>query len=242
MARTAIQLYTLRDVDGSLEDLLEMVAASGFEAVEFAGRETEHEPEDVASMLSRNGLDVAAAHVGIDDLESDAVALAERYEAMGCTDLICPGVGPEYFQSQEGVAGVATRLQVVAEELEDTNCTLHYHTHDQEFQSIEGGLAFEAFLAATEIGIELDVGHALRAGEDPAEWLRRLDGRAEFVHFADVDVESDASVPLGAGDVDLEACADAAASIGADWYVYEYEGDEPLDTLDDAAQYLLNLK
>ncbi|GAB3687561.1 sugar phosphate isomerase/epimerase [Salinarchaeum chitinilyticum] len=242
MARTAIQLYTLRDVDSPLEDLLEMVAASGFEAVELAGRETDHEPDAVKSMLSRNGLDLAGAHVGLDDLEADPTGLAERYQRMGCTDLICPGVGEEYFQSMEGVAGVATRLQAVADELDDTDCTLHYHTHDQEFQPIEDGVAFEAFLAATEIPIELDVGHALRAGEDPAEWLRRLDGRAEFVHFADVDVASDESVPLGEGDVDLEACADAAAGIGADWYVYEYEGADPLDSLDDSAQYLLNLK
>ncbi|AGN02145.1 xylose isomerase [Salinarchaeum sp. Harcht-Bsk1] len=241
MARTAIQLYTLREVDSSLDDLLEMVAAAGFDAVEFAGRETKYEPDEVVDMLARNGLEVAGAHVGIEDLEDDPDGLAERYEAMDCTNLICPGMDPRHFESQEGVATAAGRLEVVADALEDTDCTLHYHTHTQEFQQIEGGLAFEGFLAATDVSIELDVGHTLRAGEDPADWLRRLEGRAELVHFADVDVESDESVPLGEGDVDLAACAEAAAEIGADWYVYEYEGADPLTTIDDAAQKLMNL-
>ena len=241
MARTAIQLYTLREVESELGDLLEMVAASGYEAVEFAGREDEYDVEELNELLAKNGLDVAGAHLGIEQLEEDPVSLAERYSAIDCEHLICPGLDPEYFESKEGVAAAATRLQVVAEALADTDCTLHYHTHDQEFQSIEGGNAFDAFLAATEFPIELDVGHALRAGEDPAAWLRRLEGRADLVHFADVDVETDSSVPLGEGDVDLEACAEAAREIGADWWVYEYEGADPLDSLDDAAQQLLNL-
>jgi len=241
MARTAIQLYTLREVDSSLPDLLEMVSAAGFDAVEFAGRETNYDPDEVEDMLARTGLDVAGAHVGIDDLEADPDELPERYETFGCTNLICPGLDPQHFESQEGVAAAAGRLEAVADELEDTDCTLHYHTHTQEFQEIEGGVAFEGFLAATDVSIELDVGHTLRAEEDPVEWLRRLEGRADLVHFADVDVETDASVPLGQGDVDLDACADAAADIGADWYVYEYEGEDPLDTIDDAAQELMNL-
>jgi sugar phosphate isomerase/epimerase len=241
MARTAIQLYTLREVDSSLGDLLEMVSASGFDAVEFAGREGNFEPQEVSSMLAKNGLDVAGAHVGIEDLEGDLDDLVERYEAIGCTDLICPGLDPEYFASRDGVESAAGRLNTVAEDLAETDCTLHYHTHDQEFQHLGDGLAFEAFLDATEFPIELDVGHALRAGEDPADWLRRLEDRTEFVHFADVDVETDASVPLGEGDVDLEACADAAIDVGAAWFVYEYEGADPLATLDDASQRLLNL-
>ena len=43
--RTAVQLYTLRDVEGSLESLLERVAAAGFDGVEFAYRLPESDPE-----------------------------------------------------------------------------------------------------------------------------------------------------------------------------------------------------
>jgi len=241
MARTAIQLYTLRDVDSDLEDLLEIVSDAGFDAVEFAGRETNYEPEEVATMLSRTGLEAAGAHVGIETLEEDPGGTIERYEAMGCTDLVVPWLDPEHFESQEAVAAAATKLAAVSEALTGSDCTLHYHNHTQEFNEIEGGNSWDAFVAATEIGIELDVGHVARAGHDPVERLRALGDRAELVHFADVNVEADESVPLGEGDVDLEACAEAAHEVGADWFIYEYEGEEPMATLDTVAQRLMNL-
>ncbi|WP_128476279.1 hypothetical protein [Halorussus pelagicus] len=68
--RPVIQLYTLRDLDDSVPDLIRRVGETRFEGVEFAGL-GESDPGEIRDALDDAGLDAAAAHVGIEDLEAD---------------------------------------------------------------------------------------------------------------------------------------------------------------------------
>lgn len=77
------------------------------------------------------------------------------------------------------------------------------------------------------IGFELDLGWANVGGADPVDLLDQYGERISHVHFADADVASASPTELGEGDLDLEACAEAARSAGVEWYIYEH--DEPAD-------------
>jgi sugar phosphate isomerase/epimerase len=237
MPRPAIQLYTLRNVDRPFTDLLELVAEAGFDGVEFAGRVTEADPDAVVETLAETGLDVAGAHVGIEALEDDFEETVAVYDTFGVEHVVVPWLDAEHFASREAVAAAADRLSAVESRLDDRAKTLHYHNHDHEFVDLNGQTGFDAFVEATTCGIELDLGWALSAGEDPAAFLRSLGPRARLVHCKDaaLDADADASAPLGAGDLDLDSIGAAVTDVDPEWLIYEYEGADPLATLERSA-------
>jgi sugar phosphate isomerase/epimerase len=236
MVRSAIQLYTLRDVDRPFDEVLERVAAAGFEAVEFAYRVPDEDPGAVADTMDDVGLEPAGAHVGIDSLDEDFRDTVDFYDRLGVENVVIPWLDADHFESETAVAAAADRLADLGEDLADEGMRLHYHNHDHEFVALNGGTGFDAFVEATDCGIELDLGLALYAGDDVVRRLQDLGERSRLVHLKDFDVDAGESVPVGEGDLDLDGIAEAVADNDSDYLIYEFEGEDPLATLDVAAE------
>ena len=238
---TAVQLYTIRALDQPLPDVLELVATTGVDGVEFAGLE-ETPPEAVARTLEETGLEPAAAHVPMDDLEEAPAIVADTYRTLECSRLVVPWLDPEAFESRQAVEQTATRLATLGDVLAGEDIELSYHNHDQEFVPLESSTANDhetendhetAFdllateLESTSVTFELDVGWATAAGRDPVRLLERYGDRIDVVHLKDVD--GNGPCGLGAGDVPLERCVDAARAVDVDWLIYEH--DDPSDPI-----------
>ncbi|MCU4801992.1 sugar phosphate isomerase/epimerase [Halobacteria archaeon HArc-gm2] len=241
MTRPAIQLYTLRDVDRPFTELLELVADAGFEGVEFAFRVADEDSDDVVEALDETELEVAGAHVEIDELEEDFAETVTRYETLTTDNIVVPWLDQEHFASHEAIDAAVERLEVLDAELDEYGMAFHYHNHDHEYVDLNGETGFDAFLDATEIHVELDLGLALAAGDDPVARLRQLGERSDLVHLKDYDVDAGESVPVGEGDLDLDGISDAVTENDSDWLIYEYPGEDPLATLEDAAETVRDL-
>ena len=245
MVRTAINLYTVRELDEPTLDVLDRVADAGYDGVQFSGGVGDAAPAEVAEKLDERGLDVTAPHVGIDDLEGDFGAVAELYgEHLGCDSAVVPYLGVEHFESEEAVDQTAERLNDIAADLGERDWGLQYHNHEHEFVDLDGGNAFDRFAAGTEgsVDLEVDVGWVRYAGHDPAALLERYGDRVDLVHMKDVAVDADRDEcfrEIGEGDVDMAACADAAREIGASWLIYEHDAPEdPAASIDAGAAFL----
>ncbi|RQG99203.1 sugar phosphate isomerase/epimerase family protein [Natrarchaeobius oligotrophus] len=256
MVESAIQLYTLRNADVPFGELLERVADAGFDGVEFAYRVTDENPDAVRETLEEIGLAVAGAHVPIESFEEEFDDTVAFYETLGCDEIVVPWLDQEWFASREGLGSGIERLEALEDRLADRGITLHYHNHDHEYVALDEGNAedneegigdneggagkephtgFHAFVERSEVDLELDLGFVLKAGDDPVELLRAVDGRCRLAHVKDVDIDSGELVPVGTGDLDLAGCADAFRDCGGEWLIYEWEGDDPLASLEDAA-------
>jgi sugar phosphate isomerase/epimerase len=236
--RPAIQLFTLRQLDDSLPDLLARVGDTAFEGVEFAGLGGS-DPEEVRAALDDAGLDAAGAHVGIEDLESDLDSTVESYRTLDCERIVVPYLDEAQFASEKTTADTARRLQELAARLDDRT-DLGYHNHDQEFTALDGESAYDVLADETDIDLELDVGWATAAGHDPVGLLGHLRDRVPLVHLK--DVSGDRPVELGDGDVDSEACVRAAREAGTEWLVYEHDDpDDPEASLEHGAERLTEL-
>jgi sugar phosphate isomerase/epimerase len=251
MVQTAINLYSVRDLDEPTLTILDRVADAGYDGVQFAGGLGDATPDAVASKLAENGLTPIAPHLGIDALEGNLAAELETHrDGLGCGDVVVPSVDTEHFADGDSVDALAEELTDLATTLAAEDVGLHYHNHDFEFTSLSGGTAFDRFLSATAgsddappVGIELDVGWALAGGDDPAALIERLDDRIEYVHMKDVSVGADPpTVEIGTGDVDMAACADAARSVDAGWLIYEHDTpSDPAASIDHGADFLADL-
>ncbi|WP_266078745.1 sugar phosphate isomerase/epimerase family protein [Haladaptatus caseinilyticus] len=239
MARTAIQLYTLRELDESLPDLLARVGETEFDGVEFAGL-GDSDPEIVADALDTAGLDAAGAHVPIEELESNTEAVVKTYHKIGCDRLVVPYLDESNFDSETTATETAHRLDALAERVEAHGSTLCYHNHDHEFAEIGDRTGFDAFIAESDVHIELDVGWVVAAGRDPYSLLDCLAGNVPLVHLK--DTADGSPVELGEGDVNVADCVNAALRAGAEWIIYEHDDpDTPESSLVNGAERLAGL-
>lgn len=246
MPKTAINLYSVRDLEDSPTDVLERVADAGYDGVQFAGEYSplHADPDEIAETLEACGLEVAPPHVGVETLEDELGTVREAYAPLEVGGVVVPWLDSEQFESVAAVDETAERLDALADELADDGWSLAYHNHDHEYADLGEETAFERFLEAADVGIELDVGWALAAGDDPVQRLRELEGRVGTVHLKDMDVggAEPTFAELGEGDVDVRACVEAAADAGAEWLVYEHDDpDDPAASLAHGAAFLEEL-
>ena len=241
-ARFALQLYSLRDIGGPLETVIGRVGEAGIRGVEFAGVDASGvdgtDPDGIRTALDVSDVSSAGAHVDLAAIEADTAGVASACRTLGCDHVIVPWLGPEHFETVESIRTAADRLSAAARTLAEYEIALHYHNHDQEFVEVGGDRALDRLLSAADgIGFELDLGWAGAAGADPLALLARYSGRIDLLHLKDYDADAGETVPVGAGDLDVAAVADAARDYGVDWVIYEAEGGaDTYETLDAAAE------
>jgi len=242
MVRTAINLYSVRELDRPMDEILDRVAAAGYDGVQFSGDYGDLSPGETADALAERDLDVTAAHVDLDRMEADPSDVVDAQRTIGADGAVVPWLGAEHFETRDAAEATAERLDDLAGELieVDDDFDLHYHNHDHEFVAFDGTNGFEVFADASSVLLEPDVGWIHTAGHDPVKILERYADRIEVVHMKDMADSEFAEI--GEGDVDMQACADTAREIDAEWLVYEHDQPEdPAASIDTGAAFLAEL-
>lgn len=239
MTRPAIQLYTLRDLDASVPELIHLVGETALEGIEFAGL-GEVSKSAIATALDETGIEPVAAHVSLDTLQRDLHGTVATYRALGCETLIVPMVDADRFTSPAAITALADELNAIGAALADNAMRVGYHNHSFEFERLaDDRLAFDHLLAETsdDVLIELDVGLATWAGANPASLLEQYGDRISLVHLTDsIPCEEPHHRHYGTGTVDLRACASAASAADVGWAIYEHgRPDDPEEGLEEAA-------
>lgn len=248
MVLTAINVYSMRDIDESVTGVIDRVASAGYDGIQFSGQHTplDGDPDAIRRKLNETGLDVPAAHVGILDLENNMNEILSTYEIVGVDGFVVSFLPESNFESVSAVEDTAAKLNDFGDELSGRGLTLHYHNHAHEFDELEDGTTgFEALVERTEVGIELDVGWALYAGVDPADLIERYGHRMDLIHMKDVDVSAarnECCREIGEGDVDMHRCAAEARRVGSEWLVYGHDAPaDPIVSVRSGADFLTSV-
>lgn len=144
-------------------------------------------------------------------------------------DPLAPDAADRLYRNIERAAGI----------VRDAGFEPTFHHHAGTF--VESPEEVDAFLAHSDVGLTLDVGHLVLAGGDPLEAVRRWGARINHLHLKDVDrtrvVEilaagggmaevwsGGAFVAFGRGGADLPGLMDLVAATGFDgWVVVEQD-------------------
>ncbi|MGZ3141834.1 TIM barrel protein [Lentzea chajnantorensis] len=220
----------------------ELGLVGGFLAVPLhtGAQSTLDETDRVAAILAAGGAEVLvlAAATGLDGYDETPELSDDEWDTLVGT---CAKI-------REIAAGHGLRT------------VLHPHvgTH------VEREVEVDRFLADSDLQLCLDTGHLLIGGTDPVELARRYPDRIGHVHLKDVRdeiaakvrsgalsytdaVEQGVYVPLGDGDVDVEALVKSVQEAGyTGWFVLEQdtrlEHGGPVDKpLQDTARSLAHL-
>jgi sugar phosphate isomerase/epimerase len=231
MREYGLQMYSVRDAaEKNYEEALRAVAEMGYAKIETAGFFGQT-AENFAAMLRHYGVTACSTHTGLKALEEDFAGTVAYHKAIGCYDLIIPGMSQSTREKFEVSLAQINRFQPM---LEAEGIRLHYHNHFQEFRPNDDGvIVMEELAERSNVLFEIDTFWAFDAGKDPLAVLEQYRDRIRFIHLKDglaQDFSKEGShaigKSLGMGAAPVRQVRDKAIEMGAT-IVVESEGLEP---------------
>ena len=240
----AVQMYTLREEsEKDFAGTLKKVAELGFDGVEFAGYGG-LTAKEVKSLLDELGLQAAASHVPLEQLETNLSQVIEDMKILGSKYIVCPYLMPDR-RSEQDYRALISLLNQVGETCQREGMTLCYHNHDFELERLaDGRMALEAIFEDTSIdhvSAEFDIYWLTKAGEKPVEWINRYKNRTPLIHLKDMTIDEEQFfAELGTGGVDLESVLNVGEEAGVEWWVVEQDMSRrtPLESIEISINYL----
>ncbi len=241
IGQVALQLYTVRDKLSSPPEVaaaLKRISDIGYAAVQLGGGAPMPE-EELAGMLSDNGLICCSSHEGGADILDKPQKIVESLGKLNCTSIAYPYPGRMTFEDLTDVLALAKRLNNAGRVYREAGICLAYHNHAIEFRRFDGRLMLEVLLEETDpkhLQAEPDTYWIQYGGGDPVAWCRKLKGRMPLLHMKDYKVtaeERPTFAEIGRGNLDWPSIVAAAEEAGCEWYIVEQDRCEG-DSLDAA--------
>jgi len=256
----ALQPYTIRFHvfnKKQAEEAYRKMYELGFKGLENGfGRANGLTIEEEKELLAKYDLTVCDVYAEI-SRPDDAMRLAESFG----TKYICVGTIPGgMMMTSDGFYAYCEQLNEQAKPFAEAGYKLSYHNHSQEFRNftnLNGKAGLQIMIEETDpngVAFVLDTFWASAAGADPAQWIRKLKGRINLVHFKDYAIDDSASdigmerIPfrfaeVGMGNVNWQAVTEACRESGVEWYCVEQDltRGNAFDSLKISVDYMKNV-
>jgi sugar phosphate isomerase/epimerase len=260
-----IQLWTVKaEAEKDLEGTLRKLHALGFREIEFAGYYGKS-AADIGKLLKAIGLTPVSTHASADDIAAKGGQIIADAKTLGLKYIICSSpmadaakAKLEWAQKMDALDAGDWKMNAAlfdkfGKQVKDAGIQFGYHNHHVEFKKFDGKTGFDTLFASTDpelVKIELDVGWAVAASQDPVAILNKYKGRVVALHVKDIgkldaDPHKATTVAVGAGTIDWKKVIGTANANGVKHYFYEQE--EPfarpiLESAKISADYLTKLE
>lgn len=233
LPKQSVQLCSVKtELSEDFVGTLTILAAMGFEGVEFAGEFGPYvdSPIGLKAMLDSLGLEVSGAHIQLSQFDDahfeQSVAF---YQAIGAEVLILPW---------DERAWDKTKFNEFIDELNTLEKTLAaygfktgFHNHQHEFNQYQGSTFWDHIAQMTQDSfiLQLDVGWVTYAGKDPIKYIKKYPGRTVTTHYK-AKLPKEGENPLGLKPLIGEDITDWLALLkaniavgGTQWLVIEQD-------------------
>lgn len=232
------QMYSMRDRTQTAEGLLEAlkgVKAAGYNSCQLSGLGP-IPPERVREILDETQMVCGATHLSFERMQGELDQVIAEHRLWGC---VYPGVGamPERYRgSREGFEAFARDCNQIARRFREEGMHFIYHNHAFEFARLEGGVTGYQLLLdqfSPDMQLELDTYWVQAGGMNPLEWIGRVAGRMDVVHFKDMTGGPAGPVmaPVGDGNLNWPEILAACERIGVKWAFVEQDNAVETDSL-----------
>jgi inosose dehydratase len=223
MLRVGCQTYTWEMLGpawrGSVDDILDAVAAAGYEGIEITNsmiRDYAEKPADFMKTMGRRGLTLSAfafaSPAGLTDpaarsAENDGAAAALRFVAnFPGTVLALGGASATDRSNLDKKIGFAADFYNEVGRLgRKAGVRVAFHPHSHHGSILETRDEYERMMKLTDpelVGWNPDTGHIVRGGQNLIDTLRTFASRIVHVHLKDADANNNWQ-PLGKGVCDI---------------------------------------
>jgi len=226
------QMYSVRDHTGdakSLREALKTIKAIGYNTCQLSGQGKDIAPELIRDFLQEAGVTCCATHVSFEAMESDFDALVRTHKLWNCA---YPGIGglPGVYR-EAGSAGYiefAKRASAIADKFLDHGMYFIYHNHAFELERFDDGKTGLDLLmehSSKALQFELDLFWVQAGGANPVDWVHKVAGRMDVVHFKEMNgsTKPPLMAPIGVGNMDWPAIFKACDEIGVKYALIEQD-------------------
>lgn len=256
MTKLGAQLYTLREfcktTDG-LDETMKRVADMGYTSIQLSGV-CLYDADWMREKLNEYGLTADITHFDYKKIAFDTENTIAFHDRMNCRYI---GVGsmPDFKKNgcrleefDKFVMEISPAIKKIAA---SGNHKFMYHNHNMEFIKVDGVTYLDKLcdiFSAEVFGITLDAYWAQAGGADPAQWIRKLKGRVNCVHYKDMVYNGvDQAVrmaPIGEGNMNYEEIVRASVESGVEIAYVELDhcyGEDPFFCMKKSYEYLKTL-
>ncbi|MGI6562146.1 MAG: sugar phosphate isomerase/epimerase family protein [Clostridia bacterium] len=242
----AAQLYTLRDYMKTPEDIrksLKKVSEMGYTAVQISGL-GKIDPVELKEITDEYGLKICATHISPEAIANEFDRVVKEHKLWDCKYVGIGGMPAAYRGSEEGCIAFAKEFSVHAKKLADEGLQFIYHNHRFEFEKFNGRTMMDILFeeSAPEFGFEIDTYWVQSGGASPVEWIYKVDGRMQVIHFKDMGVKNNEQImtPIGRGNLPWKEIFEACKKTAVEWAPVEQDHcyDEcPFDCLKESLDF-----
>jgi sugar phosphate isomerase/epimerase len=249
VSQIAAQLYTVRDFCKTAEDLkktLQTIKQQGYSAVQLSGIGP-IPPEIVKEITEKIGLRICATHISYERLTTDLEAVIQEHLSWNCKYVGIGSLPESNRTSKEGYIAFAKQFSEISNKLARAGLQFIYHNHRFEFTQYDGVTGMDLLLQASNssFGFELDMYWVQAGGANPLDWVNKVKGRMQVIHFKDMAIVDDKQVfaEIGEGNLNWPAILQACRETGVEWYVVEQDTclRDPFESLEMSFNYLKKL-
>lgn len=189
-----LQLWSVRNsLQADYAGTIEKVAAVGYKNLELICTVTpeglvfgkDMRAPELRKLLDANGLRAVSCHF-VPTPDMSLPAIVGDLNALGTDSLGC---AIAFFNSQDDVKAFSKTFNQFAEVTQKGGVQLYYHNHFEEFQVFGDKSAYELLIENLDpalVKFEFDTFWAVRGGQDPVYWLKKLGKRCDLVHQKDM--------------------------------------------------------
>lgn len=242
-----LQVYSVREqAQEDFIQTMEEIKRIGYDGVELAGLYG-HTPQQIHDWLHEIGLEPISAHVPYVELKDNMEKTVADYAVVGCTYLAIPHLGEGERYGTKAYQEMLEKIPSIAKECRKYDMTLLYHNHDFEFQrALNGEYVLDTLYQQIEpkdLQTEIDTCWVKAAGEDPAAYVRKYQGRCPVVHLKDFTGKKPVEFrAVGYGIQNMQEILTASIESGAQWVIVEQDGHTEHSPIEDARLSIEYLK
>lgn len=238
--KIAAQLYTIRDYIKKSEDIktsLKKVRDMGYRAVQVSGMGP-IDPKELKDIVDSLGITICATHIPFERMEEDIHGVIEEHKIWDCKYVGLGSMPQEFRGSREGVIEFIHRTSKISDILTDNGLKFIYHNHAFEFVKFDGKTTMDILLEETDenFGFEIDTYWVQAGGGNPVDWIYKVRGRMDVVHFKDMGVDinnKQIMKEVGEGNLNWPEIIQACKETDVKWCAVEQDICEgsPFDSL-----------
>ncbi|MCL2352946.1 MAG: sugar phosphate isomerase/epimerase [Firmicutes bacterium] len=237
------QLYTVRNfckTEADFAKTAEKIGKIGYRWVQLSGAGP-IQPKRIRRICDDSGLRIAITHTAQDRIRLETAQVIEDHRVLGADYIGVGSLPGEYGRTKEGAERFAEEFAEAIAEIGRAGMKFMYHNHDFEFEKSGGRLLLEHLADALgeNAGFTLDVYWVQAGGGDPAQWLEKLAGRVDAVHFKDMTMVNGERrmAEILEGNLNWERIYAACEKAKVKWAFVEQDdcyGKNPFDCLENS--------
>ncbi|MGL4913764.1 MAG: sugar phosphate isomerase/epimerase family protein [Romboutsia sp.] len=272
-----VQMMMLREkiVEIGITETFKKVKELGFSTVELSQVPmTLENVTEIKKCLNELDMRVCATSAAVkpmmpgmkmENLRDDFDKIVADTKALGCKYIRVGMISFDCLGSKEKIVEYTKELNEFGKKLKAEGLDLYYHNHHVEFAKYDGEYIMDIMANESDaeyLGFELDVHWLQRAGVNPLEWIKKLEGRTKIIHIKDFRVAQTLDMTggmeqimvnlammvqfaeIGEGNLDMKAIIDLAGETGVEHIFIEQDdtyGKDPFESLEISARNLKTL-